>query len=366
MKNPFFAAAVCFVVFAGLVFAASFSGTLSTEKPDLKQSVDKKADKNRNLPLFLNKEQEGHFHLTYGWKGFHDVSYLMTFTVSKKHVLASEEEVGYVPEELDRIIEEGMRPLRKEMISFLRAYAYDMIQNSPYAQYFFVEDVGSMSFNIKISAPREIYAEVKNEFSKITGKIAEQQEAYLKKHAKKRKNLTRSYIESRGLRYYGEKIGVNYTLCVKNNRLRIKPLVEKLKDLDPKKSLDGFIKVLLSFIQRIRYGIPPSKEGNKLTLGFWPPPTIFVRNLGDCDSKSVAFAALWTNFRRYPLLLIKIPNHMFIALAVPLPQDSGVVINGLRYVLFEVSGPDIWPPGLISSYSRMYIDSGRFSYEMIR
>ncbi|MCJ7680446.1 MAG: hypothetical protein MUP70_06965 [Candidatus Aminicenantes bacterium] len=47
-------------------------------------------------------------------------------------------------------------------------------------------------------------------------------------------------------------------------------------------------------------------------------------------------------------------------------SDSGVVINGLRYTLCEVVGPDRILPGLISSHSRMYLESGRYRYELIR
>ncbi len=366
MRTPFFVSVILLIMFAGLILIASFPGAQSSEIPDLKRSKSQQAYKNRNLLLFQKKEEGGNFHLTYGWKGFKEVSYLMTFTVSKEDLLTSEKEIGYVLEDLDLYVEEGLKPLREEMISFLSAFTHDLIKKSPYRQYFILNSINSMSFNIKISAPREIYDKVKEEFSRMTSMIADEQNIYFKRLRKERSRLIKSFIEGKGLRYYGEKIGVNYGLCVKNNRHRVRHVVEKLKNLNPKKTLAGFFTVLLSFIQRIKYGIPPFKEGDRLTLGFWSPPKIFVSNLGDCDSKSVAFAALWTNFRRYPLLLIKIPNHMFIGLAVPVSMESGIVINGLRYTLCEVSGPDIWPPGLISSYSRMYIDSGRFSYELIR
>ena len=93
---------------------------------------------------------------------------------------------------------------------------------------------------------------------------------------------------------------------------------------------------------------------------------VLVNNMGDCDSKSVLFASLWTIFRSYRLLLIKIPNHMLVGVAVPSYSTEGVVINGLRYTLLEVTGQDKMPPGLITPRSRTFIQGGSYIYELVR
>lgn len=82
--------------------------------------------------------------------------------------------------------------------------------------------------------------------------------------------------------------------------------------------------LLLTFIQEIRYGIPPLKEKGK------------------------------------------IPDHLFVAVAVPAPSGEGFIINGLRYTLCEVTGLEKIPPGIITEYSKMYLVSGRCFYEMVR
>jgi hypothetical protein len=124
--------------------------------------------------------------------------------------------------------------------------------------------------------------------------------------------------------------------------------------------------LMLAFIQKIRYGLPPLKEKDKVILEFWVPPKVLVNNYGDCDSKGVAFASMWTTFKKYPFILIKIPKHLFVGVAIPSIGGEGFVINGIRYTLLEVTGPDLIPPGLITQYSHFYLQSGKYRYELIQ
>jgi len=131
-------------------------------------------------------------------------------------------------------------------------------------------------------------------------------------------------------------------------------------------NIQQFLSFLLSYIQEIRYGIPPLMENGKYIMGFWVPPKVLINNFGDCDSKGVTFASMWINFKKYPILLIRIPKHLFIGLAVPSFSEEGVTINGLRYTLCEVTGPDKLPPGMIAPYSQLHLEGGNYSYELIR
>jgi hypothetical protein len=45
--------------------------------------------------------------------------------------------------------------------------------------------------------------------------------------------------------------------------------------------------------------------------------------------------------------------------------EGTVTVGGLRYTLCEVTGLELLPPGYISSYSQMYLESGRYSYERL-
>ena len=366
MRKTLFVFTGIVFILTGLVYIAGGTPGQPQENPVHLALKETQSGSPADPILFAKEEDAENFHLTYGWKGFYEVSYLLTFSLSKRSLEESEGEVGYVPAELDRLLEERLAPLRVEMIEYLRDYTEKEIKKSRFSRFFTIVDTDALSFNIRISAPPESYAEVKAEFGNITRRIAVEQERYYKKLEKERNKNMEDYLEERGLRYSDGKISVNYGEMVQFNRKRLRPVVLKIRELNRKTGLNIFLTTLLSYIQKITYGIPDMEEGGRFVLGFWPPLKVLANNFGDCDSKSVVFASSWVNVFRYPLLLIKIPNHMFIGLAVPTHQESGVRINGLRYTLCEVTGPDMFPPGLISSYSQMYIQSGRFTYELIR
>ncbi|MFW6132027.1 MAG: hypothetical protein ACOC5F_05480 [Candidatus Aminicenantaceae bacterium] len=169
----------------------------------------------------------------------------------------------------------------------------------------------------------------------------------------------------RFLRFVGDRIGVNYTLCVKTNRPRVKEVMKVMRDNNKNMFLQKFLALVLAFIQEIKFEVPLLKENNKYIGGFWVPPRIIVDNKRDCDSKGVTFASLWRNFKSYPVIIIRIPGHMFIRVAVPTIGRNVLVINGLRYTLCEVTGPEKIPPGIVSNYSLSYLKSRNYVYELI-
>ena len=168
------------------------------------------------------------------------------------------------------------------------------------------------------------------------------------------------------MKFIGQNIGVDYAQCIKNNRSRIKHIVESMRKIKKNLRIYQFLELTLAFIQEIKCGIPPLIENNKMILGFWVPLKVLANNFGDCDSKAVTFASMWMNFKRYSLLLFEVPEHLFVGIAIPSFRDEGITIRGLRYTLLEVTGPEKMPPGLISRYSQLYLESGRFNYAFIR
>lgn len=316
--------------------------------------------------LFQKKEETGLFRLTYGWKGFYAVSYRADLIVLKSDLSNASREIGYNQKNLKNHVDEALVPLRREMIEHLYPLAAELIRKSAYSSLITLEKKGDMEFTLRFSSPPELYADVKAEFSRIMARIARKQNVFFARIEKKKKQVMTSFFKQRGLRLEGDSVSVDYSACVSRNAPRLKDMTRTLRDLNTQKSIAGFVSVLLSFIQQISYAVPPLKENDRDILGFWPPSRVLVENSGDCDSKSVLFASCWKNFRRYPLLLIKVPQHMFIGLAIPSLSDLGLEINGLRYTLCEVAGPDLYLPGLISPLSRMYMESGRYRYELVR
>ena len=127
---------VVFFVLTGLVYLTGLTGR-ETGGPYLQHSQEERqVEASRDSILFIKEEDADVLHLTYGWKGFHEVSYLLTFDLSKVELEKSEGEVGYVPEELNSFLEGKLAPLRIEMITFLRSFTEEQIGRSQFSRYF--------------------------------------------------------------------------------------------------------------------------------------------------------------------------------------------------------------------------------------
>jgi hypothetical protein len=101
----------------------------------------------------------------------------------------------------------------------------------------------------------------------------------------------------------------------------------------------------LAFLQEIPYEQPPARFKGRDILGLYVPTEVLVGRHGDCDSKAVTFAALWRNLET-PVLLISLPRHMLVGVAVPPGPGEHYVQLGNRYfVLCEVAGPGKLHPG---------------------
>jgi hypothetical protein len=314
---------------------------------------------------FDRNETSTAYELTYGWKDFKGELNTVSFPLSKQQLAEAEAEFGYYPDELDKFLEENLQKRSEEMMSHLERFASQQVLLSKYSRYITMDKVSPKDFNLKVSAPASLSKEAKEEFDRIMNEITTEREAYLERIEKEQEKKRKEFLENRGFRFTGDSMGVNYRLVVYNNSPRVKQVVETMREKFRKKSLQQFLALMLAFIQQVRYGLPPLEEKNRVILEFWVPPKVLVSNFGDCDSKGVTFASMWTNFKKYPFVLIKIPKHLFVGVAVPSIGGEGFTINGIRYTLCEVTGPDLIPPGLITQYSLFYLQGGNYRYELI-
>lgn len=318
------------------------------------------------LPTFDRQEDEDNYHLSYGWADygghFHDLS----FPLAKNQLSEAEKEFGYFPADLKKHMDDSLERSKERMIESLREFVEELIQKSKYPEYIRIENVTAKSFNLKLSVPPSLQKKVKKVFDKIKIKLAKEQEKHLKKMEKEQEEDRKQFFENRGIRVFNGKIGVNHALCALRNKDRIRPIFEIMHKKYAKFSLHQFLGLLLAFIQDIRYYIPPLQERGKTILSFWVPPRVLADNFGDCDSKGVTFASFWTNFKKYPILLITVPNHFFVGLAIPSFTGEGLVVSGVKYTLCEVTGPGKMPPGMIGRYSQTCLQNGQYVYELVK
>jgi len=319
-----------------------------------------------NSIFFEKEETEDDYNLTYGWNDYRNNYFYISFAISKGHLAEAEKEFGYYPEEFKKYLDEISKSMTREMIKYLKDFTRQEIVKSRYSQYIHLVEESPDKFNLKLSAPSTLKDKVKPEFKNISEKIFKNRDSRLKKISKQLKKKSQEYFEKRGIRTIGDKIEVDYDFCVRKNRSRLEHVFRLMKGLKPKLNIYQFLGLMLAFVQEIKYLSIPLEENKKYILEFWIPPKVLVNNGGDCDSKAVTFAALWTHLKSYPVVLIKIRRHILIGVAVPSSGELGVTIHGLRYTLCEVAGPDKIPPGLIHQYSRMHLKNKLLRYQLIK
>ncbi len=329
-------------------------------------SIRRKKVEERAPLLFERKERDTHYELAYWWKGYREESFRAVFSVSKTDLAEAEREFGYEPTELARLLAAEDLRMRTELIRSLKSMARDEIARSRYAPYIVIEDQGAVAFSLNFRASPRLHDDIKAELNRIWGRLSEEQAVRQARFAQELEAKKREFLESRGLRFIGDRLGINYGLVIARNQPRLKPILEAIQAQNADLSLRRFLDFLLSFFQQVRYRTPPLQENNRFILGFWVPSRVLVENLGDCDSKGVSFSCLWTNFKEYPLVLVKVPNHMFVGVAVPMFGNAGITVGGLRYTLCEVTGPSRLPPGLLTNYSRLCLEGGQYIYEIVR
>jgi len=317
--------------------------------------------------VFKRTESETTFDLEVVWKDFKKTAWTVRYALLKTDVAAADAEFGYADAELEARLREPVETMRRESIAALRAFVQAEIAKSRYGRYINLVDKGPLAFDLNLTAsPEETREAARKEFRRIAAAMAEEQGRQLKDMEKKLEPLKAEFLEGRGIRLQGGEMSVAYGLCVSRNRPRVRPALEALRGAAPSLGLYDFLGLLLAHIQQIPFADQPLTEGEKITLGFWPPPRVLVENGGDCDSKGIALAALWKNFKNSPVIVFKVPRHLFLGLAIPSPTVEGTVtVGGLRYTLCEVTGLELLPPGYLSSYSQMYLESGRYAYERL-
>ncbi|HKU94205.1 MAG TPA: hypothetical protein VJR58_02960 [Vineibacter sp.] len=167
-------------------------------------------------------------------------------------------------------------------------------------------------------------------------------QAWLRKHAR---------------RAVGPAIHMDYPEATRRNVPGLRPLARALAAQTPGADERSRLARALNFVQAIPYD---DLTDARTTGGieYAPPAAMFKLNRGDCDSKTVALAAILrtlTPDRR--LLFVTLPQH--VALAVDLPPregDAAVTYGGRAWLLLEPTGPAVVPPGQVAPTTAWYID----------
>jgi transglutaminase-like putative cysteine protease len=103
--------------------------------------------------------------------------------------------------------------------------------------------------------------------------------------------------------------------------------------------------LFVAFFQEIRYEIPPDVFHGRQIQGLWVPTEVIANNHGDCDSKSIAFAAMWRR-QGDAVVVVRVPGHVMVGVETrPGPGQATVRLGNRYFVLCELAGPAKLFPG---------------------
>jgi hypothetical protein len=185
------------------------------------------------LPEFDREEDEDAYFLTYGWTDFSGNFLELSFPLAKDLIKEAEKEFGYFPEDLKKHMDDHMERSQERMIEELRKFVEHLIQKSKFPEYILIENVTAKSFDLKLSVPSSLHNKVKREYDKIKTKLAKEQKRYSEQAEKEREAERERFFESRGIRVFDDKLGVNHSICVMRNKQRIRPIFEIMQKNSP-------------------------------------------------------------------------------------------------------------------------------------
>ena len=284
------------------------------------------------LGRFEEVETAWAFTVTYGFIDHNGRTQTITCDISKSEHEWQVQHYGYDEKEVDRqldrlLAEEATRELRARglvdavQIDFGKGGAYE-------ARPHFPAGLSAEEHALRMSAVQGFYGWLDSQLEK------------------QRRRIERVLYAERGVRLVGHTLTPDYAaIATKASR----PLADCFRALDRAASGDSErrrLGLFLAFLQEIPYQVPPDRWQGRQTLGMFVPTEVVVGHHGDCDSKSVTFAALWRNFDA-PVILVSLPRHMLVGVAVPPgPGEHFVQVGNRYFVLCEVAGPGKFHPGL--------------------
>ena len=174
----------------------------------------------------------------------------------------------------------------------------------------------------------------------------------------RREAILQELYRAHGFLVRGDRVRIDYNAIARRATPHVGDCFQALL-----RSAEGYptkqvVGLLLAFYQELKYEVPPDQVGAKRTMGLWVPAEVLASGKGDCDSKAVAFAAMWRRLEPR-VIVILVPHHALIGVeAKPGPDESYVRVGNRYFVLCEVAGPAKLRPGYHSL-------KGSFEYVLI-
>jgi hypothetical protein len=163
---------------------------------------------------------------------------------------------------------------------------------------------------------------------------------------RERQRIQAALLRERGFVLREDSVEIDYATLAVRGSVPLRDCAQALEAAAGGTSERRALGMFLAFMQELTYAVPPDQTSDgRETQGLWVPTEVLVNARGDCDSKAVAFCALWRH-RRAPTLVITVPGHALVAVeGRPGPGEHFVRLGNRYFILCEVAGPGKIHPG---------------------
>ncbi len=129
----------------------------------------------------------------------------------------------------------------------------------------------------------------------------------------------------------------------------------------------AFINAALNWLQTIPYDTLNNRSTSN-GAGFQTPYGLMLGNLGDCDTKATALAALIrAAYPQIPVAIVYVPDHAFIAIGLPQEsRDYALQTEHGTFILADATGPGLTPLGYIDEPTRAKIRANQTDLSLIK
>lgn len=292
--------------------------------------------------LFEKQDAEDDIQLSYQWPDHNDNIRKLSFDLPKQ------------------LIQNQFRKIKAFMPDIAQRYVYVELQKQ-------AQLVNPKEARVKLQKlGRDIRVSVTSRSDKLLKKW--QDTMAIKQRQAFDKYLQKNYY-SRYRTYLGQEgVKPNHIRYAKESMPALVPLAQSLYQLLPAESESrAYVNLVLSWVQNIPYNRLQDRLVSNGS-GYSPPLEVLLNNLGDCDSKSTLTAALLRILiPDLDIVMVYLPDHALLGAVLPHRNNEETLeLNGAKYLLLEPSGPALMPAGNIGQHSANTIQSGMYSYEVIR
>lgn len=302
--------------------------------------------------------------IAYQWTDAKGTIRAIDLPVSTSELEASELALGLSVEALRAFLIEAEARIRREMGLTALDIARKVVSRISDPERCRVDEDPTSDFQVFLRTGSRGQGGIDSEIDRVLAAYRRRWEASRKAVCDRLQSRLKKYAGDHGLEVTARGIAADYKKLVRDSAIRLRPIAAEFRrKFGPAKKT--LLEALYSFVQSIPYRQMPPIEGGRYTAGVSVPLRVLADDQGDCDSKAVLFAALWLNLSNRRTILIRVPEHMLVGVAVPIPEAATIDIRSTRYVLLELSCPQATDPGVISRYSADALSTQRYKYRIV-